>query len=191
MRQESRLTAELGARDKELRAAHARIRSLEDTQRELVAAMSPITAVMKLDMDFASVSVAGSSQREAFEKLFREDVSQAAGISIDSVAIKDMTPGSVNVMMELHHDPSGGPDPHSAALELKRQVLDPSSALRSASLTGAAVSVTVLDKRAMLNRVEALEKDVVSRIEELSVAQADIEGLNAKLKLLQKAAASL
>jgi hypothetical protein len=189
--QESRLTAELNARDEELLAAHARIRKLEDTQHELVEAMSPISAVMKLDMDFSSVSAPGSSEREAFEKLFRQDVSRAAGISMDSISIQGMTPGSINVAMELRPDQGGGPDPHSAALDLKKQVLDPSSALRKASLTGAAVSVTVVDKRAMLDRVDALEKDLALQREELALAQAQIEQLNAKHTLEKEAAVAL
>ena len=181
--QESRLTAELGAREEELRAARARIRTLEDTQRELVAAMAPVTVVMKLDMEFASVSAPGSPQREALEKLLKLDVSRAARISADSIKIKEMTPGSVNVAMEFYPDSSGGPDPHSAALDLKKQVNEPDSALRSAPTTGAAVSVTVPDKKAMLEKVEALEKDAVLKAEELAMAQAEIQELNHKLRL--------
>lgn len=175
------LLADFKATEEELVKAHHQIHILEVKQRGLVAALSPVGMSMKLDMDFVTVGSEGSTQRQAFEKLLKQDIVNATGITPSSININSLSAGSVNVDAELMSS-TPGPDPYSAAMDMKRQARDPQSKLRSGGLTGTIVSITVRDIKTLQETVTGLQKQLMLKQNSLDLAQKKNGELAEKLK---------
>jgi hypothetical protein len=137
---------------------------------------------MKLDMDFVTVGSEGSTQRQAFEKLLKQDMANATGISEASIKLKNISQGSVMIDAELENT-MAGPDPYSAAMDMKQQARDPESKLRSGGLTGTIVSISVRDTKTLQETVSHLEKQVTLKHNSLDLAQREHGELTEKLKL--------
>ena len=179
---EAKLRAELQASEAELRKALTKIMELESQKLELVSALAPVEMTVTLDMDFEAAGIEGTASRQAFERLFRQDLSTASGIPSESIKIKRMAAGSVLVDVQLDSDSGTGPDAYSAAVNLKKQVRDADSTLRMGGLTSSCVNITIKDKKTMLDTIERLEKALSVKENSLSLAQHELEETRQRLE---------
>ena len=188
---EAKLRAELEASEAELRKALEKIVALERHQLELVSALVPVEMTVTLDMNFEAAGIEGTASREAFEKLFRQDLSNASGVPLKSIKIKRMAAGSLLVDVLLEADSVTGADAYSAALDLKRQVRDTDSTLKTGGLTSSCVNITIKDKKTTLESIERLEKALSVKENSLSLAQHELEELRQRLEHEQRAGVKL
>ena len=103
----------------------------------------PLDMQLKLALDFHVAGSPTSQARAQFEQALVCDLSKAAGLPPASFVVKEMSPGSIVVDMQILADPrGGGPIPRSAGMALKKQVKDPNSFLRMGSVTCHTISIT-------------------------------------------------
>ena len=105
---------------------------------------APVQLIMTLGLDFSMAGSEGSDKREKFTRDVAQDLASASGLPPANFRIKDVSPGSIILDMQVMPDPSA-PGAHLLAAEdLAEQAADPSSTLRSGKITGHATGVEVI-----------------------------------------------
>jgi hypothetical protein len=94
-------------------------------------------ATLTLSTDFATIV------RATFDNQFKLDVSTAAGINANRITITSVTAGSTVVAFTILPVAGSSVNPAQAVAAIQLQINDPNSALRQATTTSAAISVTV------------------------------------------------
>ena len=61
---------------------------------------------VRLAMSFSAAGQQGSAARALFEESVVEDLARASGFSASNFVVKKVSPGSVVVDLEIHHDSS-------------------------------------------------------------------------------------
>ena len=95
-----------------------------------------------LDMDFQEAGPEGSEQRARFESILVHDLSVAAGVGTDNVAIKSLSPGSIVIEFAIFGT-NGHPD--AVAADLQHQAWEDASALRRGELTSRTIQLLACD----------------------------------------------
>jgi len=98
---------------------------------------------MSLGLDFSMAGSEGSDKREQFKRDVAKDLASASGLPPANFRIKNVSPGSIILDIEVMPDPSAPGTHVLAAKGLAEQAVDPSSKLRSGKLTSHATRVTV------------------------------------------------
>jgi len=178
--------------DKESSEYEAQIAKLKRQRQLLIDAVSPVLVTLTLGMDFSAAGEEGSQERNTFETLVKQDLANASGVEVDSIEITRLSRGSVVVDIELQQDPSEAtPDPLTAALELQRQVHDPTSALHRGVVTSMASNIHVPDK-VHLHRIYSLASQRHKEAkDELALMRESLDALqseNQQIKMSLQAA---
>jgi hypothetical protein len=122
--------------------AVAKWQTMDDKARE--DAPVPVHLSMTLGLDFSTAGSEGSDKREQVMRDVSEDLASASGLPPANFRIKDVSPGSIILDMQVMPDPSA-PGAHLLAAEdLAEQAADPSSMLRSGNITSHATGVEVI-----------------------------------------------
>ena len=105
---------------------------------------APVQLIMTLALDFSMAGGEGSDKREKFKRDVAQDLASASGLPADNFRIKDVSPGSIILDMQVMPDPLA-PGTHLLAVkDLAAQAVDPSSNLRSGKITSHAIAVEVM-----------------------------------------------
>ena len=96
-------------------------------------------------LDFEEAGEEGSEQRESFEHEIVQDMSNATEVPPDRFVVKNLSPGSIIVEIDIKPDQSGkGPNSLAVVSELKRQAADPDSTLLHGLITRHTESVMIV-----------------------------------------------
>jgi hypothetical protein len=96
---------------------------------------APVQEIMTLGLDFSMAGSEGSDKREKFKCDVAEDLASASDLPPANFMIKDVSPGSIILDMEVIPDPLSPAAHLLAAEDLAEQAADPSSTLRSGKVT--------------------------------------------------------
>jgi colicin import membrane protein len=133
-------------------------KSAEKAAAEAKAAAdnAPVQLIMTLGLDFSIAGSEGSDKREKFTRDVAQDLASASGLPPANFRIKDVSPGSIILDMQVMPDPSA-PGAHLlAAKDLAEQAADPSSTLRSGKITSHATGVEVIPPTPRAIEVEVM-----------------------------------
>jgi len=116
----------------------------------------PVQLIMTLALDFSMAGSEELDKREKFKRDVAQDLASASGLPAANFRIKDVSPGSIIVDVQVMPDPSA-PGTHLLAVkDLAEQAADPSSTLRSGKITSHATGVEVIPPTPQAFQVEVL-----------------------------------
>jgi len=148
---------------------------------------------MKHGLHFSSAGADGSVQRKEFERELFQNLSHASGLPPANFKVKHMSPGSIVIDTEITPNPSGNfSDPDMVAKDLKRQLHDINSALRSGSITCFAESIVIQGLQPTLTEMAQERDDMAAQLgqakELLAQSSAHIRELQDDLEVMQRGA---
>lgn len=107
--------------------------------------ISPARLTLRLEMDLADAGKEGSSERAGFDKDLYNDLARASNQPASLFLIKNLSPGSIIVDVDIFPDSSGNSkEPSVIAQDLERQAKDPNSLLRSGKLSSCTSTLLVV-----------------------------------------------
>ena len=106
---------------------------------------TPVRFLMTLDLDFSIAGSEGSGKREKFKREVACDLASASGLPPANFSIRNVSPGSIILDMEVMPDPLAHGMHILAAKDLAEQAGDPTSKLRSGKITSHATGVEVIN----------------------------------------------
>ncbi len=137
----------------------------------------PVELIMNLGLDFSMAGSEGSDKREEFKRDVAHDLSTASGLPPANFRIKNVSPGSIILDVQVMPDPLAPGKHVLAARDLADQAGDISSKLRSGKLTSHTIGeVRMKECRKKLGESkESLEmKEAKQTIAHLQVTHADV-----------------
>jgi len=116
-----------------------------------------------LDLEYSVAGDLGTPQRAVFEKEIIADLAKASGQVPSMFCIREMSPGSIIVAVQVLPDPSGvSIDLSRVVYSLEQQATDTASLLRAGKLTRRVTQLTMLKTAApVLGEMEMKQKEVL------------------------------
>jgi hypothetical protein len=122
--------------------AYSANKQLSGTLEQIEAHDAPVNVILTLALDYSTVGNERSVERTGFEEQLIQDLADASGVFPSRFQVKNMSPGSIIVDINILPDSSGaGPSAASVMLNLQEQATDDKSVLRNRSVTMHAVSI--------------------------------------------------
>jgi hypothetical protein len=119
-------------------------------EAKAAAQNAPVQLQMTLGLDFSMTGSEGSDKREKFKRDVAQDLASASGLPPANFRIRDVSPGSIVLDIEVMPDPLA-PGMHLWAakylgeqVSVPLQAADPSSTLRSVKITSHTTGVDVI-----------------------------------------------
>jgi hypothetical protein len=119
-------------------------------EAKAAAKNAPVQLKMTLGLDFSMTGSEGSDKREKFKRDVAQDLASASGLPPANFRIRDVSPGSIVLDIEVMPDPLA-PGMHLWAakylgeqVSVPLQAADPSSTLRSVKITSHTTGVDVI-----------------------------------------------
>ena len=103
----------------------------------------PVQLILTLGLDFSIAGSEGSDKEEKFKRDVAEDLASASGLPPTNFRIKDVSPGSIILDVQVMPDPLAPGKHLLAAKDLADQAVDASSKLRSGKITSHVIEVEV------------------------------------------------
>jgi hypothetical protein len=141
---------------------------------------APVQLIMTLGLDFSMAGSEGSDKREKFKRDVAEDLASASGLPPANFRIKDVSPGSIILDMEVMPDPLA-PGAHLlAAKDLAEQAADPSSMLRSGNITSHATGVEVIPPKSAEPPPAKAEEELETGVDNTGVPEEEVPIMQVK-----------
>jgi hypothetical protein len=130
---------------------------------------------MTLALDFSMAGIEGSDKREKFKRDVAEDLASASGLPPANFRIKDVSPGSIILDLEVMPD-TLAPGTHIlVAKDLAEQAANPSSALRSGKITSHATGVEVIPPKSAEAPLAKAEEDLETSVDNTAICVPEEE----------------
>lgn len=105
--------------------------------------VQPASMTVELDLDYRTTIGGGPDVRQKFEEDFIDDLAEASRLPKEAFRIKNVSPGSIVIVVEVLPDPTGNRQrPTDAILGLMQQAQDRNSALLTGRITSKTTQLT-------------------------------------------------